>query len=46
MIAGIKKETQKQLENIEKKMKMETNAIKSMIKKEVEGEKQELFTQV
>ena len=41
MVNEVQKDTQKQIEMIEKKLKLETNAIKSVIKKEVEAQKEQ-----
>ena len=46
MIKGVQKETQKQIDQIERKLKMETNAIKTIIKREVQNEKEEIANQI
>jgi hypothetical protein len=37
MIKGVQKETQKQIESVEKRLKLETNACKILMKKEIDS---------
>ena len=42
MVKGIQIETQKQLEGVEKRLKMETKTIKTLVKNEIEADKEVL----
>lgn len=46
VVAGVQKESQKQLDSVEKKLRMETNSIKNLVKKEVEGDKDNMDEQM